>query len=111
MSHEKSLDGSVWQNPVGVYFNDDCSPKCCTNCAATEFSQTIKEQVEGSVCEYSIMCDKCGTELGYWAYGNFNPDYVKRYVEEIQSTMENPCLPMVEVKTAIDRSMREYYQS
>ena len=64
-----------YKSTLHEYFNEDYSPKKCPNCKSTEFVETVKEQIEGIVCEYYITCKDCGTDLGYWAYGGFDPNF------------------------------------
>ena len=41
----------------------------CT-CGSRDDHWVVKDQIEGIVCEASIVCDNCGKETNYWAYGN-----------------------------------------
>lgn len=73
------LNGN-YRDTLNEYFNDDGSPKKCSNCKSTEFVETAKEYIEGVVCEYNVTCKNCNTDLGYWAYGGFSPEYARDYL-------------------------------
>lgn len=42
--------------------------KC--GCGCRESHWVVKDQIDGIVCEASIVCNNCGKETNYWAYGN-----------------------------------------
>lgn len=49
----------------------DGEPKRCYKCANNTFTETIKDRIEGTVCEYESTCNRCKTINGYWAYGSW----------------------------------------
>jgi hypothetical protein len=84
MNHE-SLPA---QGPVDVNVSRlDCyaadgAPVRCWKCGSTEQREEVRSMVDvlygqGPVCEYEVFCAACGEGIGYWAYGSFDPGYVR----------------------------------
>lgn len=51
------------------YLTEELKPLKCTSCESTEMVDDIKDTINGLASEYETKCAKCGTVLGYWAYG------------------------------------------
>lgn len=54
--------------------------KC--ECGCRDDHWVVRGQIEGIICEASIVCDNCGKETNYWAYGN--TQYPETYTELIK---------------------------
>ena len=67
---------------VSDYYEDDCKPKKCTKCDSTDLKSTVDDIVNGHICEETVICRTCGKELGFWAYGNWNPKYREEYEQQ-----------------------------
>ncbi len=78
----------IAQGPVDVNVSRcDCyaengEPVKCWKCGCTEQREEVRSMVDvlygqGPVCEYEVFCAKCGTGIGYWAYGSFDPRYMR----------------------------------
>ena len=42
---------------------------CKCGCRETKIGKEYLLDTYGPVCEYEILCAKCGTIVNYWAYG------------------------------------------
>lgn len=76
------------QGPVDVNVSrQDCyaengAPVKCWKCGSTEQREEVRSTLDvlhghGPVCEYEVFCAECGTGIGYWAYGSFDPGYMR----------------------------------
>lgn len=69
---------------MSEYYQENCCPIKCLKCQSTELEDRILDTLDGhTILEYSIHCSGCGTMVGYWAYGyfdpSFNPDWEKQH--------------------------------
>lgn len=55
------------------FIESDLKPLICTNCGSREFKEIPKNFINSTVCEFSVECSKCTTQLGYWSYGSYMP--------------------------------------
>lgn len=63
-------------------YSEDGAPVKCWNCGSREQREVVRSMVDmfqgqGPVCEYEVFCVTCGEGIGYWAYGAFDPGYVR----------------------------------
>ena len=68
-------------------YSEDGVPIRCWKCGGTDQREEIRGVVDvwqgqGPVCEYEIFCAACGTGIGYWAYGYFDPSYMRDIAEK-----------------------------
>ena len=68
------------------YFTEECEPKRCTNCEGTSIVSIVKDTINYVSCEKEAVCSDCGTVVGYWSYGFWDPDYAKDFVEGLQDS-------------------------
>jgi hypothetical protein len=66
---------------VDKYFFLDDSPKKCTNCGCTVIDEIITNEINYITCECKLCCHNCKKELGYFAYGNYDPYYKEIYLK------------------------------
>jgi len=59
------------------YYRKDHSPKYCCYCGSKDISYITKETIANVEAEFSCVCVECDKEIGYWAYGYYNPIYSK----------------------------------
>lgn len=64
-----------WRLMVDRYYYEDGCPKQCYLCKSYSITQINKEHINGIVAEHADVCGDCRQELGYWAYGCYNPNY------------------------------------
>lgn len=50
-------------------------------CGCRDDHWDVKDTMEGLVCEAAIICDNCGKQVNYWAYGCL--EYPETYSELI----------------------------
>lgn len=76
-----------------LYFNKDGSPKRCIICGCKEFNYITKDRIDYVETEHEINCKECGMIAGYWAYGCYDPAYIKDFVEigELSADKETQC--------------------
>ena len=67
------------------YFNDDDSPKRCTNCESTGFITTVIAIDGGHISEIAVRCSSCDKRLGYRAYGNYDPCFLMNFLDMVRS--------------------------
>lgn len=48
-----------------------CNEPKCLVCGCTKEKRITKDIVQGYVGESLIVCDECGTQKNYWAYGYY----------------------------------------
>lgn len=68
------------------YYAEDYSPRKCFKCGSLSVYHVTTGQIEYIVCEFSARCADCGTELGYWVTGYYDPDFCESAGEYL---MEN----------------------
>lgn len=61
-----------------VWFEEKCGwraktgePLKCYQCGCEDFVDKIEDRINHEVSEYSRNCKRCGSRVGYWAYGNW----------------------------------------
>jgi len=64
------------------FFRKDCSPKRCLNCWSSNLDEKEKDSINDITCEIEIRCSRCGQNAGYWAYGSYDPGYMRHYILE-----------------------------
>lgn len=69
----KSIDEYIdWCVDMG-YISSDGTPLKCHKCGSKELEEYDEHYMEWEDREeYSVRCKQCGTEVGHWAYGNWN---------------------------------------
>lgn len=67
------------------YFNDDASPKRCTNCEYTGRITKIIASDEYGAYETEVRCSSCNTILGYKAYGKYDPCFLMDFLDTVRS--------------------------
>lgn len=51
---------------------EEVPPKCCPKCGSKETKMIdINYGNPGEIHEYTLVCNDCGTYLGYWGYGHW----------------------------------------
>ena len=63
------------------YFNKDHSPKRCTKCEEQRITTKTMAVDGGYASEVEYACYLCGTRLGYYAYGFFDPCFEMGYLD------------------------------
>jgi hypothetical protein len=63
-------------------YTENGAPVKCWKCGGTKQREEVRSMVDvlygqGPVCEYEVFCAECGTAIGYWAYGSFDPSYMQ----------------------------------
>lgn len=60
------------------------------SCGCKDDHWVVKDTISGHVCEASIVCDNCGKETNYWAYGRTElPEtYTALLAEKVRHLME-----------------------
>ena len=85
----------IAQGPVDVNvrrqdcYAEDGAPVKCWKCGGTEQREEVRSMVDvlrgqGPVLEYEIFCAECGTGIGYWAHGYFDPGYVRDVTANVE---------------------------
>lgn len=69
------------QLTVSYYYSENGCPIKCWNCKSIIIDEITKESINYVTCECSLVCHNCQTELGYYAYGFYDPNYRKNYIE------------------------------
>lgn len=64
------------------YFKPDNSPTKCTKCDSTDLKSIVADITNGYIGEETIICRTCGKDLGFWAYGVWNPKYKEEYEKQ-----------------------------
>ena len=63
---------SIWFLCKMGFIKESLEPIICLSCGEREFTEnTIDTMDNGFVCEYEVVCEKCGSIEGYWAHGNY----------------------------------------
>ena len=73
---------------VDDYYDKDSMPIKCWKCCCDELNEVGKDYINGIQSEVSFVCVKCETEVGYWAYGYFNPDYKMDLIKQLADNSE-----------------------
>lgn len=68
-------------------YTEDGAPVKCWKCGSAEQQEVVRDfldvfQGQGPVCEYEVFCADCGTSIAYWAYGSFDPSYLRQKQED-----------------------------
>jgi len=65
-----------WPLIRGRYYQKDGSPKRCPYCGSKALWEEATEVLNiVTVLEARYVCGHCEREVGYWAYGAFDPKY------------------------------------
>lgn len=58
-----------------IFFGADGAPKRCRGCGSNwkQWHETVRDSINGIVCESETFCTYCGDGVGYWAYGSWEP--------------------------------------
>lgn len=64
------------------YYNEDGMPIKCKFCDSTELEDEVEERLDYTASRYAVVCTQCHAEVGYWAYGYFNPMYMEDMEEQ-----------------------------
>lgn len=69
------------------YFNSDGEPKRCIHCNNDKFTSKVTSSFDvgvgtGITCEEEILCKKCDSVVGYWAYGGYDPRFMIDYLKK-----------------------------
>ena len=59
------------------YYNKDNCPIKCFKCESTDIENIIMSRDEAYVYEALLNCKSCEQELGYFAYGYYDPKYME----------------------------------
>lgn len=66
------------------YFADDGHPRRCLFCDCTDVREKTTAMVGWTAAEIEARCHHCKAQVGYWAYGYWDPSYfvlpMARYV-------------------------------
>ncbi len=54
------------------YYDENCVPQKCYKCGNTDFNDENFGYMDTTLCEFDIVCKKCGTMVASWAFGYFN---------------------------------------
>jgi len=65
------------------YFEKDGGPKQCTKCGCCILEVIAQVYMSHTMCESTVICSDCGTSLGYWAYGYWDSDFERAYMEDL----------------------------
>lgn len=64
------------------HYDEDGQPLSCWKCGSESFKEITKDFIDygvsggGPPTEIEYRCRKCDTQVGYWAYGYFDPSYM-----------------------------------
>lgn len=59
---------------MSEYYREDGCPVKCIVCQSTKLKDKITDTLDGHlIMEYAIHCEDCGSMVGYWAHGWFDP--------------------------------------
>lgn len=68
------------------YFFYGGSTKRCMACGSDVLFGEVISADHGFTSEWKLSCTKCKEEVGYWAYGHWNPYYEDILKEKIDFT-------------------------
>lgn len=71
-----------------LYFNKDNSPIRCTQCSSKSKEFITIDTIDYVLCESEVKCGKCGSSLGYWAYGYYDPAYLMDFIGYMDADKE-----------------------
>lgn len=60
---------------INRYYTEEGMPIKCEYCDDTVIYEETMAIDGGYVSEFSCICTGCKEEIGYWAYGYYNPNY------------------------------------
>ena len=58
----------VWFRITGA----NGEPRRCPYCGSNEHKAKVVDTINYDPCEIKYICKKCGKQIGYWAYGNYD---------------------------------------
>jgi len=64
-----------------LYYTKEGEPIKCEFCGHVSFEINMRDDINGTVSEYEIVCGNCLMDVGYWAYGYLDPGYSKNIFE------------------------------
>ena len=70
-----------YENTLTKYFKENGEPIACTSC---DYDVIVTDTITydgGYPSEVKFNCKSCGLELGYYAYGSFDPAYRIKFEE------------------------------
>jgi uncharacterized protein (DUF983 family) len=56
-------------------YRKDGSPAKCPKCGSADLSEQVKD------AEVLVVCVACGTEVGFYAYGAWDPNFCRELEE------------------------------
>jgi len=69
------------------YYTEEGEPIRCVFCESIRIDYRTKEIVANVVAELQYFCCDCNEEVGYWAYGYFDPKYKQDYHQFIKEIL------------------------
>ena len=69
-----------YRDTLNEYFNDDGSPKKCSNCGSSDLQIIGKESCDEEDRGYWLVCNVCDTTMGECTDRVYNPEYAKDYL-------------------------------
>lgn len=66
---------------INEYYLDDGFPIKCWHCQSNDIRSDIKDILTHIISEQEYICNSCGSDLAYWAYGYFDPGYKKDFLD------------------------------
>lgn len=68
---------------MNEYYKDDGTPLRCRHCLSDNLISVTKCEINGTICEFAVDCNHCGKNVGYWAYGYYDPSYLNGFPDNI----------------------------
>lgn len=62
-------------------YRKDGSPAKCRKCGSADLSEQVKAIDGGQASEVLVVCIACGTEVGFYAYGAWDPNFCRELDE------------------------------
>lgn len=64
---------TVWR--LERCYPDRAEPVACPHCGGEELISRVVDRFEQTPCELAVHCGNCREDLGFWAYGHWDPAY------------------------------------
>lgn len=67
-----SIEDYVKERIAKGYIGNGLQPLKCEHCGSTKpwkYGQCYRDDFESGRVEFAAVCQDCGEEMGYWAYG------------------------------------------
>lgn len=58
----------IWFGFIGI----TGEPRRCQHCGSSKHKAKVVDTINYDPCEIKYICSKCGKQIGYWAYGNYD---------------------------------------